>query len=77
MLSRWFRLFRRGVPVIVPEGVRPRFLMRVGYCEPVEVPLSDQILDLVFKVDTLFSGMVVVMMETAVLGLVLAGGRGF
>ncbi|GMP44828.1 hypothetical protein CsSME_00013593 [Camellia sinensis var. sinensis] len=60
----------RGAPAVVSNGFSPLPLLRASFREPTEIPLTDQALNLVFKVNTLFGVMVVVLVEAVVFGLV-------
>jgi len=46
-----------------------------GCGEPVEVPLADQVLNLVVKIDAIFGVMVMITMKMTILGLVPLNGR--
>ncbi|GMP72671.1 hypothetical protein CsSME_00030611 [Camellia sinensis var. sinensis] len=65
----------RGVPVVIPDGLSPLPLLGASFREPTETSLTDQALDLVFEVNTLFGVMAVVLVEAAIFGLVSPIGR--
>ena len=50
-------------------------LWGTGVCESAETALADEGLDLVFEVNALVGGMAMVLVETAVFGLIFSSGR--
>ena len=74
-LVRWALVSGRGAPTVVSEGLSLLSLLRVDICEPTETPLTYQGFDLVLEIDTVVRVMAVVLVETAIFGLVFPAGR--
>ena len=60
---------------IVPGKVGSLPLWRAVICESAETALAYEGLDLIFEVNTLVGGMTMVLVETAVFGLIFSSGR--